>query len=175
MHRGNRVAAEAARYHALAWEGVEMAYHYIESGLDNVWLADGYTEHKTAYGDGVSIHNTEGLHKAIGEWLVSSAKPLSGAELRFLRMEMDLSQKALSGLLGVEEQAVRRWEKARSRPFNGAADRLIRGIYAEYINGDGSIRAMVDRLAALDQVGVTSVRFHDTGIGWRVDPCSEAA
>jgi putative transcriptional regulator len=32
-----------------------MAYHYTECGLDNVYLENGFTVHKTAYGRGVSI------------------------------------------------------------------------------------------------------------------------
>ena len=67
-----------------------MAYHYRESGLDNIFLIDGFRVHKTKYGRGVSIDNTEGLHKAIGRWLIDLPKPLNGAELRFLRLEMDL-------------------------------------------------------------------------------------
>ena len=62
-----------------------MVYHYTDSGLDNIYLQNGYVRHKTAYGEGVSIQNTEALHKEIGRWLVSLPKPLNGAELRFLR------------------------------------------------------------------------------------------
>ena len=57
-----------------------MAYHYKESGLDNVYLENGFTIHKTPYGEGVSIQDTAGLHKAIGVWLVEAPKPV-GASL----------------------------------------------------------------------------------------------
>jgi hypothetical protein len=40
-------------------------YHYIESGLPNVYLENGYREVKTAYGKSVVIHDVEGLHFAI--------------------------------------------------------------------------------------------------------------
>jgi putative transcriptional regulator len=67
-------------------------YHYTESGLDNIYLVGGVAHHKTPYGEGVSIVNTEGLHKAIGLWLIDLPKPLIGTELRFLRLEMELTQ-----------------------------------------------------------------------------------
>ncbi len=40
-------------------------YHYIESGLDNVWLVNGYTRHQTSYGKGVSFKEVEKLHATI--------------------------------------------------------------------------------------------------------------
>ena len=144
-----------------------MAYHYTDSGLDNVWLENGYTPHKTAYGEGISIQDTAGLHKAIGAWLIEAPKPLNGAELRFIRMEMELTQRDLAGILGSDEQAVRRWEKHRSKPFNGPADRLLRAVYHEYLEGDGSVRRMVDRLAHLDQIDRVDVRFCETKQGWQ--------
>ena len=58
-------------------------YDYTESGLDNVYLKNGYKIHKTVYGEGVSIENTDGLHKVIAKWLVEMPKPLIGAEVRF--------------------------------------------------------------------------------------------
>src|SRR6516165_7388090 len=96
-------------------------YRYTESGLDNVYLAGGFTIHKTPYGEGVSIQNTEGLHRAIGKWLVSKPAPLNGAELRFLRTELELGQRNLAGILATTEQTLRLWEKHRSKPITGAA------------------------------------------------------
>ncbi len=34
-------------------------YRYTESGVTNVWLANGYTIRKTKYGEGVSIHDMD--------------------------------------------------------------------------------------------------------------------
>jgi DNA-binding transcriptional regulator YiaG len=56
--------------------------------------------------------------------LIEQPKPLNGAELRFLRLEMDLSQARLGAILGSTEQNVRRWEKIRGQPIQGPADRI---------------------------------------------------
>ena len=141
-------------------------YQYKESGLDNVYLENGYTVHQTPYGEGVSIKNTEGLHKAIGRWLVSVPKPLNGAELRFFRIEMEQTQKHLAGVIGATEQTLRLWEKHRAKAIPGPADRLIRALYAEYIGGDGHVRKTLEKLADLDQLERTQASFRATNNRW---------
>src|SRR5271170_3535240 len=118
-----------------------MTHHYKESGLDNVYLENGYKAIETPYGTGMAIQDTEGLHKAIGLWLVGQPVPLNGAELRFLRMEMESTQRDLAGILGAKEQTLRIWEKGRGKPIPGPVDRLLRAIYSEFATGDGSVRA----------------------------------
>jgi DNA-binding transcriptional regulator YiaG len=145
-----------------------MAYHYEDSGLDNIYLENGFTIHETPYGQGVSIEDTAGLHKAIGLWVVSLPKPLNGAELRFLRIEMDMTQRHLATVLGTTEQTLRLWEKNRKKALPGPADRFLRALYSEYAGGDGSIRRMVDRLAQLDQIERAEARLCETDHGWEV-------
>lgn len=148
-------------------------YHYQESGLDNIFLENGYRVHKTPYGEGVSVQNTAGLHKAIGRWLISLPKPLIGAELRFLRLEMEATQRHLAGIIGTSEQSLRLWEKHRNKPLPntsgdpGSADLLLRAIYSEYVGGDGTVRRMLDRLAELDQINDVRVQFRETNTGWK--------
>ena len=145
---------------------VEMSYHYKECGLDNIYLHNGFSLHKTVYGEGVSIKDTAGLHKAIGRWLVSVPKALNGAELRFLRLEMEITQRNLAGVLGTTEQTLRLWEKNRNKAMPGPADRLLRALYTEYVGGDGSVRQMLDRLAELDEVHTARACFRPTSKGW---------
>lgn len=146
-----------------------MAYHYQESGLDNVYLENGFTEHDTPYGKGISIQDTEGLHRAVGLWLIALPKPLNGAEIRFLRTEMELTQRDLASILGTKEQTLRLWERARKKAMPGPADRLLRGLYSEFATGDGSIRRLVDRLADLDQTTHAEARLRETSRGWQID------
>ena len=143
-------------------------YHYTESGLDNVWLVNGVKHHETPYGDGVAIKNVEGLHRTIGEWLVTLPKRWNGAELRFVRTEMDLSQKRMAALLGAEEQALRRWEKTRSKPIPGTPDRLVRGLYAEYLGSRCPVRDLVERMAELDEIDAIDARLRVSKTGWKL-------
>jgi putative transcriptional regulator len=128
-----------------------MNYHYTESGLDNIWLESGFeiTNHRH-YGELVSIEDVHGLHRAIGQWLIGQPRKLTGAEFKFLRVELDLAQRALGDVLGVTEQAIAKWEKARAKPVaNTAAERLLRVAYSRYI-GDGEFASVLDRVTKLD-------------------------
>jgi DNA-binding transcriptional regulator YiaG len=147
-------------------------YHYIESGLDYVWLANGYTVHKTEYGKGVSIENIEALQKTIALWIIDSPATMTGAEFRFLRMELDLSQRRIAELINAEEQAVRRWEKARNKPVKGSAERMMRVLFHAYSGGDAEIRHMIDKLATLDATPAPSkVVMRETDNKWRSQAC----
>lgn len=123
-------------------------YHYTESGLQNVWLANGYVVRKTPYGEGVAIQDVDGLHKAICKGLVVRPK-LTGAELRFIRKEMGLSQSGLAQLLGTTEQNISLWERRGRIPK--VSDRLVKLICLEYIDGERvQIRDMIEKLNAQD-------------------------
>ena len=144
-------------------------YHYVDSGLDNVYLRSGYTFHETPYGRGISIQDTEGLHRAIGESIVNNPSRLNGAELRFIRLEMELTQKCLADLIETTEQNIGRWEKDRKKNIQGPVDRMLRALYLEYIGGDGSVRRMVDRLAQLDHTEKGKLCLSETDKGWKPD------
>jgi putative transcriptional regulator len=150
-------------------------YHYLECGLDNVFLFNGYTIHETDYGTGVSIENSDQLHELIASSLIKQAHALNGAEFRFLRLEMDLSQARMAVLLGVKELTVLRWERARSKPLPGMADRLIRVIYADFAIGEEPIRSIVEKFAQLESV--EHQKIVEWEHGWRVkdETCSELA
>src|SRR5438552_14429386 len=98
-------------------------YHYTESGLQNIWLKDSFRAVKTPYGKGVAIEDVAGLHKAIGRAITQRPK-LTGAELRFLRKELGLSQRALGELIGTSEQNISLWERRGHIPK--VSDRLIK-------------------------------------------------
>lgn len=138
-------------------------YHYTECGLDNVYLLNGFEFTATPYGRGVSIHDVDGLHAAIGMKLAEQTSTLEGKEVRFLRHELDLSQKILAGLLAVDEQSVARWEKGKTK-IPGPAQRLLSSVYREMITGDSKITENLEKLSALDAEYhrlMTLARSHD--------------
>ena len=138
-------------------------YHYIESGLTNVWLANGFTIRKTKYGEGVSIHDVDGLHRAIAQALAN--KPhLTGAQVRFLRKEMGMSQRGLGELLGVTDQSVALWERKGRLPKT--ADRLLRLIYVEHDKGNAPIVSFIQRINNLDQQGHEQIIAKEAKGSW---------
>ena len=143
-------------------------FHYQTCGLPNVWLRNGYEVRETPYGQSTSIHDLEGLHRAIGLSLACHAPRLNGAEVRYLRKELDFSQAHLARLLGVSENTVRGWENDR-QVITGPAERMLRALYKEHVDGDGRIREMVERLSELNREAHRAERLEleETASGWR--------
>lgn len=86
-------------------------YHYKECGLPYVYLTNGFTIDKVEDEEFVSIDNLYELHALIGRRIVSQVRPISHQEFKFIRIELNMSQKALGSLLGVDTQTVARWER----------------------------------------------------------------
>ena len=143
------------------------SYQYRQCGLDNIRLLNGFKIKRTKHGEAISIQDMDGLHYAIGTYLVREKKTLTGAEVRFLRHELGLSQKVLGTLLGKTEQTLARWEKGQSR-IDGPADRLLRLLYQQQTGKNERVKKMLQRLADLDSPATEEIRFEDTGNGWRV-------
>jgi len=141
-------------------------YHYTESGLRNIWLANGYREVDTPYGKGVAIERVEELNRAIGVNLATVKPRLTGAEFRFLRKELGLSQARLAHWWGYEDQTVALWEKRGQVPR--IADRFIRAIFLEKVAGNPSIAEIIERLADTDQEVEARLTFEETPSGWKL-------
>lgn len=124
-------------------------YHYKSCGLDNVWLENGYLEKDFGDQKAVSIHALDELHELISMELVRKDNVLSGKEFRFLRKELDMSQRALGHLLDVTDQAVAKWEKNDNVPRY--ADVLLRHLYAESVGDNPKVRNMLERLNDIDR------------------------
>lgn len=141
-------------------------YHYKDCGLDYVWLKNGFDIVEDVYGKGVSIKNIEELHQLIANYIIDDPAPLTGPELRFLRVELDLSQKALGKYLGKTDQSVAGWEKTGNIPEE--VDFLVRHIYRQtHSQKCVSYVEEVDRLQQLDRSGHRDkVALADSENGW---------
>lgn len=151
-------------------------YRYTESGLDNVFLVNGF-DYIDAPGEGertVFIQDIDGLHEAIGLALVQRRQTLSGKELRFLRNELLLSQMRLSQILGVTEQTVARWEKGQTA-IPKTAEALVRLMFAESIEQNAPIKDVLERIADLDDETDETLNLQETPNGWGPAKTPEAA
>jgi DNA-binding transcriptional regulator YiaG len=139
-------------------------YHYTESGLNNVWLLNGYITHNTPYGKGVAIEHADDLHRVIALSLVNHKPRLSGGEFRFIRKELDMSQAALAHILGNDSQSIARWEKKGRVPR--MAERFLRALYREHAQGNAGIRELVERLNQMAQKVEKRLVLEETPKGW---------
>jgi len=105
-------------------------YKYIESGLDNVFI-NGIKPMIDDEGDEVvTIHAINMLHAEIARGIIESDGGINGAELRFLRAEMGLTQAGLATLLSVDGQTVGRYERGDT-PIHPTAETLLRRLAGE--------------------------------------------
>lgn len=143
-------------------------YHYTECGLQNVMLTNGYQMVDTPYGKGVSVHDVEGLHRAIGYELATNKPRLTGAEVRFLRNELDLPQVELARFLGVSEVSIRGWENHRTK-ITKPSERLLRRLYLEHIDGDGTLRELVESISKIIREAYQQrISMRETSEGWQM-------
>ena len=152
-----------------AGDDVIREHHYRQCGLQDVLLVNGFTIGKTRFGPAVAIDDLDGLHRAIGAFLVRERKALDGAEIRFLRRELGQSREALGRDLGKAGRTVARWENGAHR-IDGTADRLLRVLY-QLKSGSAwrEVEPLLRRLADLDDTPRSPVRFRNTGKGWAPD------
>lgn len=141
--------------------------HYTECGLSNIYLRNGYERHTTDYGEPISIHDLDGLHRVIGLSLVENKAQLDGEKIKFLRKELDLPQSHLAQILGVSESSVRAWENNRSE-ISEPAERILRLIYREHMAGDGSVRDIIEHICKLHRdLHEERLEFEESPEGWR--------
>lgn len=138
-------------------------YHYKESGLQNVWLANGHKKIKTPYGEAVAVDDVLGLHTAIGRTLAMRPR-LTGSELRFLRKEMELSQKEFAQLVGSSEQNVSLWERRGRMPK--PADRLTRLLYREHADKNVQIRRLIEAVKEAEAPESTKIVLRQVKGAW---------
>ena len=126
-------------------------YEYTESGLQGIFLHSGY---ETADIDGetfVSVIDTEGLHRCIGEHIVFNRKELSSEEVKFLRKTLDMTQSELGRWIGQSGQQIARWEKGQST-IPGPADRLLRAIFLFQTMDEEERDEFIELLQSLDEM-----------------------
>lgn len=141
--------------------------HYKGCGLSNIWLRNGYRQRSTPYGKAVAIQHVDSLHRVIALHLIKTKPRLSGAEFRFIRKELDLSQARLGQMFGYSSQAIALWEKRGNVPR--LADRMLRAFYREVAEGNAGIQELIERLNDIDRKDgeKAKVVLQETAKGWQ--------
>ena len=121
-------------------------YHYTESGLSNVYLINGFAVEEIDGETFSSIDDMEGLHRAIAEAVVDSKKPLTSEEFKFLRIELNVSQKILANRFGVSDQTIARYEKGESE-IPRTTDAALRALYMESQDKNNPVSYFLDLLS----------------------------
>jgi putative transcriptional regulator len=151
--------------------GVARRYRYLGCGLDNIHLRNGYEFRQTQSGtELVWIDDVKGLHRAIAQQVSDLPRPLTPKEFKFLRKELDLSQRQVTAMMRVDEQIVSLSERGNS-PINPAAEMLLRVLMKETLSGNAEVKAALERYSALDReerASETALEFEMRQHDWRL-------
>lgn len=145
-------------------------YHYTESGLSHVYLVNGFTVETIDDEQYTSIDDMNGLHKAIAQAIVDSPKPLTHEEFRFLRIELNVSQRVLGTRFGVSEQTIARYEKNESA-IPRTTDAALRSLYMESQQKNNPVSYFLDLLAdseAQEAAKDISLKLQEVDEHWKV-------
>lgn len=130
---------------------INEAIRYQGCGLDNVYLVNGYKYTRLPSGQEVlHIEDIPGLHRAIASVIVDSPVDLDAKTFKFLRKEQDMSQRQLAEILGVEEQTVSNWERAKT-PIPRYAALLLRALAKERCGGNAALMTVIEHMNRLDR------------------------
>ncbi|CAB0150931.1 hypothetical protein PSI9734_01370 [Pseudidiomarina piscicola] len=143
-------------------------YHYIESGLSNIYLKNGFTVEHIDGEEYTGIDDMNGLHRAIGQAVVDSRKPLTNEEFKFLRIEMNISQKMLGTRFGVDEQTIARYEKGKTK-IPRTTDAALRTLYMESQEKNNPVSYFLDLLADTEaEEAAKEIRLEEIEDHWEV-------
>lgn len=140
-------------------------FHYLASGLPDVWLANGYTVAEGENGEKYfSITDVKELHTVIAHSLVEKDSLLTGVEFRFLRTELKMSRKTLGELIDYTADAVKKWEYGEN-PIPKLADANLRKFFLEVQKENSEIRELLAHIKKLER-HESKLCFTETQTGW---------
>jgi len=111
-------------------------YRYKESGIPNLWLRGGVTETActSCRKRHIKIEKEAQLLQVIALRLLMDARPLTGAEMRFLRGACHLSQAKLAGALRRRRETVSERESKANPGIVFAEEVLVRRVFLRHFN-----------------------------------------
>lgn len=89
-------------------------HRFAGTGLPNVFLKNGYTFDGEGEDQVVAYLDLDGLYEALAATIARRLAPLTGAEFKFLRRRMAMSQEQAGAMVGKTNQAVAKWEKGQT-------------------------------------------------------------
>jgi putative zinc finger/helix-turn-helix YgiT family protein len=122
---------------------MEAPYHFVDSGLPNVYLVGiKYQVCQECGMQTADIPAVKQLMQVIARTVVESDALLTGSEIRFLRKRLGKKSSEFARIVGVSDEQVSRWENGHNLPEH-SADKLIRIFYG-LLSGDRKLRRKID-------------------------------
>ncbi len=142
-------------------------YHYVESGLTNIYLK-GMTlwSCPECGSEEVEIPDPSGLQDAIARALVSKESRISGKEFRFLRTYLGHSGADVATRFAVSRETVSRWETSALK-VPGTADIALRYmVLTGKANHDYKVTDLNEILDSRRRIKYLDARFKNE---WKIE------
>ena len=147
-------------------------FHYDICGIDNVWLANGYTTKETRYGEATAFADVGELDELIALTVTQKAGKLTGRELRMLRVALKMPQSALAHAFGATEQSVSLWERNGKVPKY--ADLLVRALVIDKLRGPSKLSRIIARIDNAEGIGPQRIIAKMSGKKWSAELVAES-
>jgi DNA-binding XRE family transcriptional regulator len=95
--------------------------------------------------------------------LIRKNSKLAGAEFRYLRQAMLMSQASLGRTLGRTDQAIAGWEKNSKVPK--FADQMLRVVYAAHADGNEQVKNIIHAMNDVERT--INFVMTETKMGWQ--------
>lgn len=144
----------------------EAPYHFVDSGLPNVFLAGikYFVCEVCSSIVKVEIPLIEDLMNALARAVVLKISPLTGQEVKFLRKRVGIKQTDFAEIISTGAEQLSRWENDHNE-MSGAMDKFIRLAYT-FISKDTKLKSLVIKVKEEFQKWSTSI--HGNGVGERI-------
>jgi putative transcriptional regulator len=145
-------------------------YHYVKSGLDNVYLVNVEIRRCESCGcETPRIPRINELHSVIGSAIALKGESLSGAEARYLRKHLGLKGKEWAELLHVDVSTLSRWEGGE-HTIGPQSDMLMRLFYFTILAQRGASlpERLIEKITA-----IAESRRHELAV--LIDPAKRGA
>lgn len=119
-------------------------HEFLDDGLTNVFLLNGFTVHETRHGRGVGIAHVAQLTSGICVALALRLGKLRGVEFRYIRRAMELTQANIAKLFGRTEQTIANWEKRNQVPLE--ASHLLKELALKKFGYERLVSCVLDQL-----------------------------
>jgi DNA-binding transcriptional regulator YiaG len=153
-------------------------FKYSASGLPNIYLLNGVTIEDSSYGPIVTIENLNGLHHAIGLHIIEKPESMTGAEFRFLRKQMGLTQVELATAMRTSDQTIANYEKGKTADL-GPADPYMRLTYLLHVIPEETraevLKTLAESLGISENVKLPDLPRRKIVQKWREAVVKEAA
>jgi DNA-binding transcriptional regulator YiaG len=140
-------------------------YKYPHSGVE-IYLLNGFEFSESKLGQTVRFRDLNGLHHAVAIELVSDPQPLCGGDFRFLRKELDMSQRRIAEMLQCSEPTVSNWERGTVE-IDFLAQMAIRQLVADSLGVKTQpLRARLEQAARSNKSSRSALFFEFDGREW---------